>query len=238
MKKVLGCLRRAVTDFGMIKDGDKIAVAVSGGKDSLLLLSALARYKNFSTEKFDLCAVTIDMGLKPFDVSPVKAMCEAYSVPYHINETNIGQIVFDIKKESNPCSLCANMRRGAVNSTAKALGCNKVALGHHADDVIETFLMSMIYESRLHTFSPITYLSRADITVIRPLIYLSESHIKSIVKDFELPVITSPCPACGNTKREEMKKLLLALDKTYPDIKKRLLNAIKNKEQYGLWDIK
>ena len=237
MKKTLGCLRRAVTDFNMISDGDKVAVAVSGGKDSMLLLNALARYRKFSSERFDLCAVTIDMGIKPFDVSPVKAVCDEFSIPYHVNETNIGQVVFDIKQESNPCSLCANMRRGAVNSTAKALGCNKVALGHHADDVIETFLMSLIYESRLNTFSPVTYLSRADLTVIRPFIYLEEAHIKNVTKTFDMPVITSPCPACGNTKREEIKNLLTSLSGTYPDIKKNILNAIKNREQYGLWDI-
>lgn len=237
MRKVLSCLRKAVTDFNMIEEGDKVAVAVSGGKDSLVLLSALARYRLFSPEKFELYAVTVDMGLRPFDVSPVRAICEEYGVPYHINKTSIGQVVFEIKKEKNPCSLCANMRRGAVNSAAKELGCNKVALGHHADDVVETFLMSLIFENRLHTFLPRTYLSRMDLTVIRPLIYVEEAHIKNVAKAFELPVVTSPCPACGNTKREEMKELLTSLDKSYPDIKNRLLNAIKNKEQYGLWDI-
>ncbi|MBS7262070.1 MAG: tRNA 2-thiocytidine(32) synthetase TtcA [Eubacteriales bacterium] len=235
MRKVLGCLRRAVTDFHMIDDGDRIAVGVSGGKDSQLLLRALAVYRGFSPQKFELCAVTAHMGLEPFDVTPIRSLCQELNVEYRVVPTEIGRIVFETRQEQNPCSLCANIRRGAVNSAAKEMNCNKVALAHHADDAIETLLMSLFLEGRVHTFAPVTYLSRMDLTVIRPFIYLEEAYIRKVTAKYAMPVITSPCPACGNTKRAEIKQLLDTLETRFPDVRKNLIGALKNEAQYGLW---
>jgi len=236
IKKALGCIRKADQDFGLIAEGDAIAVGVSGGKDSLLLLYCLSLYRNFCKNRFTLEAITVFLGLEPFDVSAVKALCDQMSIPYHVIETDIGRVVFDVRQEKNPCSLCANMRRGALNNAAKALGCNKIALGHHSDDVIETFLMSLFYEGRINTFSPKTYLSRTDLTVIRPFVYLPEKDIISAAKDLVLPIITSPCPACGKTNRQKTKELITALSKDIPDIKEKLLGALANTEQYHLWE--
>lgn len=238
MKIVLGCIRKADTDFDMIAPGDRVAVGVSGGKDSLLLLYALSLYRKFSGKDFSLQAITLKMGLEPFDVSPIEALCASIGVPYTVIETEIAKVIFDIRKESNPCALCAKMRRGALNDAAVAAGCNKVALGHHREDAIETLLMSLIFEGRLHTFHPNTYLSRRGITVIRPMIYLPEKHVIHVVKSLSLPVVHNPCPADGNSKREEMKDLLRTLTKTYPQIKEYLLAALQNTAQYGLWDQK
>ncbi len=238
MKTVLGCVRKADTDFNMISPGDRVAVGISGGKDSLLLLYALSLYRKFSHKDFTLHAITLKMGLEPFDVSGIAALCEKLEVPYHVIETEIAHIVFDVRKESNPCALCAKMRRGALNDAAKDLHCNKLALGHHRDDAIETLLMSLLFEGRLHTFHPNTYLSRRDITVIRPMIYVPEKHVKHMVKELDLPLVKNPCPADGNSKREEIKQLIRTLSKDYPQIKDYMLAALRNTDQYGLWDIK
>lgn len=236
MKTVLGCIRKADTDFNMISPGDRVAVGVSGGKDSLLLLYALSLYRKFSGKDFSLQAITLKMGLEPFDVEPIRALCETIDVPYTVIETQIAQVIFDVRKESNPCALCAKMRRGALNDAAVAAGCSKVALGHHREDAIETLLMSLIFEGRLHTFHPNTYLSRSQITVIRPMVYLPEKHVIHVVKALNLPVVHNPCPADGNSKREEMKELLRTLSKTYPQLKEYMLSALQNTAQYGLWD--
>ena len=238
MKTVLGCIRRADTDFGMIEPGDRVAVGVSGGKDSLLLLYALSLYRRFSGKDFTLHAVTLKLGLEPFDVAPIAALCEQLSVPYTVLDTEIAHIIFDLRKESNPCALCAKMRRGALNDAAADLGCNKVALGHHRDDAIETLLMSLVFEGRLHTFHPNTYLSRKGVTVIRPMVYLPEKHVIHMVKTLSLPLVKNPCPADGHSKREEIKQLIATLSKTYPHLKDYLLSALQNTRQYGLWDIK
>ncbi len=238
MKTVLGCVRKADTDFDMIAPGDRVAVGISGGKDSLLLLYALALYRKFSHKDFSLFAITLKMGLEPFDVSGIAALCEKLEVPYTVIETEIAHIIFDVRKESNPCALCAKMRRGALNDAAKDLGCNKLALGHHRDDAIETLLMSLLFEGRLHTFHPNTYLSRREITVIRPMIYVPEKHVKHMVKELNLPLVKNPCPADGNSKREEIKQLIRTLSKDYPQIKDYMLSALRNTAQYGLWDIK
>lgn len=238
MKTVLGCIRKADTDFGMIEPGDRIAVGVSGGKDSLLLLYALSLYRKFSGKDFTLQAITLKLGLEPFDVTPIAALCGQIDVPYTVLDTQIYDVIFNIRKETNPCALCAKMRRGALNDAAKAAGCNKVALGHHRDDAIETLLMSLIFEGRLHTFHPNTYLSRKDITVIRPMVYVPEKHVIHMVKKLELPVVHNPCPADGNSKREEIKELIRTLSKTYPHLKDYMLSALQNTDQYGLWDIK
>ncbi len=238
MKTVLGCIRKADTDFGMIEPGDRIAVGVSGGKDSLLLLYALSLYRKFSGKDFTLQAITLKLGLEPFDVTPIAELCEKIDVLYTVLDTQIYDVIFNIRKETNPCALCAKMRRGALNDAAKAAGCNKVALGHHRDDAIETLLMSLIFEGRLHTFHPNTYLSRRDITVIRPMVYVPEKHVIHMVKTLDLPVVHNPCPADGNSKREEIKELIRTLSKTYPHLKDYMLSALQNTDQYGLWDVK
>ena len=238
MKTVLGCVRKADTDFEMIVPGDRIAVGVSGGKDSLLLLYALSLYRKFSGKDFTLQAITLKLGLEPFDVAPIAALCEKLDVPYTVIDTEIAHIIFDVRKETNPCALCAKMRRGALNDAAKELGCNKVALGHHRDDAIETLLMSLLFEGRLHTFHPNTYLSRKGVTVIRPMIYVPEKHVKHMVKVLDLPVVKNPCPADGHSKREEIKELIRTLSKDYPQVKDYMIAALRNTEQYGLWDKK
>ena len=238
MKTVLGCVRKADQDFGMIEPGDRIAVGVSGGKDSLMLLYALSLYRKFSGKDFTLQAITLKLGLEPFDVAPIAALCRQLDVPYTVLETQIAQVIFDIRKESNPCALCAKMRRGALNDAAVAAGCSKVALGHHRDDAIETLLMSLIFEGRLHTFHPNTYLSRKGVTVIRPMVYIPEKHVANLVRKLDLPVIKNPCPADGHSKREEIKALISTLSQTYPHLKDYMLAALQNSAQYGLWDQK
>lgn len=236
MKKVLGCIRRADQDFHLIAPGDKIAVGVSGGKDSLLLLQALSLYKRFSKTPYELHAITLTMGLEPFDTSGVAALCDALSIPYTVIPTRIGPIIFEERQEKNPCSLCATMRRGILYEKAVALGCNKVALGHHQDDVIETFFLSLFHEGRLNTFTPVTYLSRSGLTLIRPMVYLPEQHIQSVCRKLDLPVIHNPCPANGNTQRQTVKDYLLNLEGTFPDARKFVAGAIANTPQYNLWD--
>ena len=227
MKKVLGCIRRADTDFNLISEGDHVLVGVSGGKDSLLLLKALRLYQYFSKAKFQLSAATLDMGIKGMDFSAVAAFCEEIGVPYILKQTEIAHVVFEERKEKNPCSLCANMRRGALNGLAQELGANKVALGHHREDLLETLFLSMLFEGRLHTFSPKTYLTRTGITAIRPMIYLPESHVIHVVKKLELPVVHNPCPANGHTKRQDMKELLTHLCGISPEAKEKILRAIR-----------
>lgn len=235
MKQILGALRRAVVDFDMIQDGDRIVVGISGGKDSMTLLYALKLFQRFSPAKFDLCAVSIDMGFENFDLSPVYEFCEKIDVPYKVIKTDIAKIVFDIRKESNPCALCANMRRGALHNTVNELGFNKIALGHHADDAIETMFLSMLYEARIKTFKPVTYLDRKDIFNIRPLIYAKEKQVIAAVKKHDIPVVKSPCPMDKNTKREEVKQILNEICKTIPEARDRVLKAINNKDNFELW---
>jgi len=234
MKKTLGCLRKADTDFNMIEDGDRIAVGVSGGKDSLLLLHALWLYRRFSHKNFSLFAITVSMGLEPFDLTGIRTLCNSLDIPYIVRETDIGRIIFEFRKEKNPCSLCSKMRRAVLANTCTAEGYNKLALGHHREDAIETLLMSLIYEGRFHTFHPKTTMSRTGITVIRPLIYLPESHVKHMLHALNLPVVSSPCPANGETRREEMKDLLRSIRQLYPDINERFLHALRQ-DHYDLW---
>ena len=234
MKKTLGCIRKADTDFQLIEDGDHIAVGVSGGKDSLLLLHALSLYRRFSHKHFSMSAVTVTMGLEPFDLSGMSELCASLGIPYVIRETRIGEIIFDYRREKNPCALCSKMRRAVLASVCVELGCNKLALGHHREDVLETLLMSLFYEGRFRTFHPKTLMSRTGITVIRPLVYLSESHVKHMLRILRLPVVSSPCPADGETKREEMKELLRKLRAVYPDAPERLLHALQQ-DHYDLW---
>jgi tRNA(Ile)-lysidine synthase TilS/MesJ len=233
MQRALSYMRQAADDYAMIDDGDKIAVGVSGGKDSLTLLTTLAQLKNFYPKKFELYAVSVDMGYDDMSFEKIEELCERLNVPYYIERTDIREIIFDIRKEKNPCSLCAKMRRGALNSAAQKLGCNKTALGHHFDDVIETFVMNLIYEGRLGCFSPVTHLDKTGITVIRPMIYMPENFVRSLAKKLELPVVKNMCTADGNTKREYVKNLIFEQEKESRGVKKRIFTAIKNSGRDG-----
>ena len=234
MKKTLGCLRKADEEFGLIRNGDRIAVGVSGGKDSLLLLHALNLYRKFSHKDFSLCAVTVSLGLEPFDLTGIASLCGELGIEYLIRDTEIGKIIFDYRKEKNPCALCAKMRRAVLANTCVENGFNKLALGHHREDVIETLMMSLLYEGRFRTFHPVTTMSRTGITVIRPLVYLPESHVKHMARTLRLPVVSSPCPVNGETSRAEMKELLRKLRAIYPDVNDRFLHALRQ-DRYDLW---
>ena len=235
-KHLLSFVRRAVDDYSMIDDGDKIAVGISGGKDSLALLCALAYLRRFYPKKFEIIALTVDMGFEGSDFSSISKLCEDLDVPYHIVPTQLAQIIFEERKEKSPCSLCAKMRRGVIHSSAKELGCNKVALGHHFDDVVETFILNLFFEGRIGCFSPVTYLSRKDITLIRPLIYMPEKDVRYFTSKNELPVVKSSCPADGNTQREEMKKLLAELDRKHKGLRYRIFGALQRGEIDGFAD--
>lgn len=235
MKKTLGAIRKAVKEYDLINDGDKVAVGVSGGKDSMALLYGLRLFQHFSPVKYDLQAFTLTLGFDNFDLAPIKEFCKKIDVAYQIKETEIGKIVFDIRKEKNPCSLCAKMRRGALHDLIIENGCNVLALGHHADDAIETLFLSMLYSGRISTFLPKTYLSRKDIHVIRPMIYLPEYEIKNAIIRHNIPTVKSPCPADKNTKREEMKELMKHINKLVPDARDKIITSMKNKEQFNLW---
>lgn len=233
MRRLLSYARRAVDDYDMIAEGDKIAVGVSAGKDSLSLLYTLAELRRFYPKRFELVALTVDMrfdelsGGMPSDFSPIAELCASLDVEYHVEPSNIAKIVFDIRRESNPCSLCAKLRRGMVNDTAKKLGCHKVALGHHFDDAVETFMLNLFYEGRLGCFAPVTYLDRTDVTVIRPFLYAPEKDIRYFASQAALPVIESCCPANGNTERENMKKLLADLEYHNKGLRHRIFGAMQ-----------
>jgi len=228
LQRLLSYTRKAVDDYQLIDTGDKIAVGISGGKDSLTLLYALSSLKRFYPKAFELEAVTVDLGFEGFDLSQIKALCVDLGVHYTVVSTQIAQIVFEERKETNPCSLCAKMRKGALNDSIKALGCNKVAYAHHKDDVVETMLLSLIFEGRFHSFSPKTYLDRTDLTVIRPLLYVNEADIIGFKNKMNLPVQKSPCPVDGYTKREYAKNLLKDLNNQHPGTKERMFTAIVN----------
>jgi len=233
MRRILSYLRRAVDDYKMIQEGDKIAVGLSGGKDSILTMLALANLRRFYPNKFELIAITLDMGLDGFDTTPLQKLCEENNVEYHVEKTHIKEIVFDIRKEKNPCSLCANLRRGILYDTAKQMGCNKVALGHHMDDVMETLFMSLIYEGRIHTFAPVTYLSRKEMHIIRPMVYVPEKEVKRYMKQNEISVVKSTCPADGETKREYIKDLIYKLNKENHKVRESIFGAITRMPE---WD--
>lgn len=229
MRRILSRTRAAVDDYKMIQKGDKIAVGVSGGKDSLLLLKALCELKRFYSEEFTIVAVTLDMRFnnRDGDFSKIAQMCETYGVEYVVKPTDLYEIIFNIRKESNPCSLCARMRRGILHDTAKELGCNKIALGHHLDDAAETFLMNLFIESRIGCFAPVTYLSRKDITMIRPLIYVREREAVAAAERLSLPVVESGCPANEHTKREDVKNLIDELSAQFGDVPEKIVGAMQ-----------
>ncbi len=228
LQQVMSLTRKAIDDYHMIDAGDKIAIGISGGKDSIALLHALNGLKRFYPNSFDIVAITVDLGFKNVDFAKIKALTEELGVEYHIVSTDIAQIIFEDRKESNPCSLCAKMRKGALNQLAKELGCNKIAYAHHKDDLVETMLMSFIYEGRIHTFSPKTYLDRMDLTVIRPLMYMNEADVIGFINKMELPVLKSPCPVDGYTKREYVKELIRTINQETPGVKDRMFAAIQS----------
>ena len=233
MKRIITCVRKAVEDYDMIQDGDRVAVGVSGGKDSLVLLGALANLSRYYPKKFSVIGLTVDMGYG-LDYTEIKKYCESFGAEHKVKYTNIKEIVFDERKELNPCSLCAKMRSGALNDFAIENGCTRVALGHHNEDVLETFFLSLMYEGRINCFPPVTYMDKTDLYRIRPLIYVREGDIKGAVRRLGVPVLHNPCPANGNTKRKEMKDLIARLNKEMnPGLKKRLFTAIKNSEIDG-----
>ena len=228
LQRVLSYIRRAVDDYHMIENGDHIAVGISGGKDSLTLLYGLHGLMRFYPEHFTLHAVTVDLGFQNLNLEEIKTLCHDLNIEYTIVKTDIADIIFNQRKETNPCSLCAKMRKGALNEAIKKAGCNKVANAHHKDDVVETMMMSLIFEGRIHTFHPVTYLDRMDLTVIRPLIYMNEADVVGFVNKFQIPVVKSPCPADGNTKREYIKNVLKSLNQDTPGVKERMFTAIQN----------
>lgn len=235
LQQVLSYVRKAVDDYHMIEAGDKIAVGISGGKDSLTLLYALNGLKRFYPQPFDIHAVTVDLGFENLRLDEIQALCRELDVEYTIVKTDIAQVIFHDRKEENPCSLCAKMRKGALNQAIKDAGCNKVAYAHHKDDVVETMLLSLIFEGRFHTFSPVTYLDRMDLTVIRPLMYMNEVDVIGFVNKYKVPVVKSPCPADGHTKREYVKNLLRQLNIENPGVKERMFTAIQNGTMKG-WE--
>ena len=226
MQKLMGLVRRCVDDYNMIEAGDKIAVGVSGGKDSLVLLVLLAGLREYFNKPFELEAITIDMGLG-MDYSGVETLCREIGVPYTIVKTEIAPIIFDHRQEKNPCSLCAKMRRGALNQAIKERGFNKLALGHHYDDAVETFVMSLLFEGRISCFQPVTNLDRTGIIQIRPMLYIHEKTVDNFARRRELPVIENRCPVDKETKREEVKQLIYQLSQTYPDLKERIFGAMQ-----------
>lgn len=228
MKKILSYARRAIEDYSMIQENDMIAVGVSGGKDSLALLNMFHHLKMFYPKKFDFIGVTLDLGYENNDFSPIEKMCEQKGIKYKVVKTNIKQVVFDIRNEKNPCSLCAKLRSGAINGAALDLGCNKVALGHHFEDVIETFFLSLFFEGRVHSFSPVTNLDRKGIHLIRPLVYTPESVIRGAAKRLEFPVCKNLCPVDGTTKRQDMKDFINEKAKEDRHFKDRIFNAIQS----------
>lgn len=233
LQQLLSFTRKAVDEYQMIQEGDHIAVGISGGKDSLTLLYALHGLKRFYPNKFELSAITVDLGYEEFDLNPVHELCQELGVPYKVVKTDIAHILFEERKESNPCSLCAKMRKGALNDAVKEMGCNKVAYAHHKDDIIETMLLSLIFEGRFHSFSPKTYLDRMDLTVIRPIMFVDEADVIGFKNKYDLPVVKSKCPVDGYTKRQYAKELVRQLNTEHPGAKNRMFTAILNGDIEG-----
>ena len=236
MQHILGQVRRCVEDYHMIEAGDKVAVGVSGGKDSLLTLTALARLRDFYPISFQLEAITLETGTPGMSFDAVADLCRELEVPYTRIHVPVYQIVFEERKEKNPCSLCAKLRRGSLNTALTERGIHKIALGHHYDDAIETLLMNLLFEGRIGCFQPVTYLDRTGITQIRPLLYCREDDIRRTVERLRLPVVHNPCPANGSTRRQEVKDLIHQLEGRYPDIKQKLFGSLQRYPLYG-WNL-
>lgn len=233
LQKLLSYTRQAVDEYEMIQEGDHIAIGISGGKDSLTLLYALANLQKFYPNHFSLTAITVDLGYEGFRPDGVKNLCQELHVPYYIVSTQIGSMVTSDSVEGSACALCARLRKGALNDAAKELGCNKVAYGHHMDDVVETMMLSLIYEGRFCSFWPVTHLDKTNLTLIRPLIYVPEAEIKGFEHKYKLPVSKNPCSIEGSTKREYVKNLLQQINLDNPGVKKRMFHAIKEGNPEG-----
>lgn len=227
LQKLYSHVRKCIFEYDMIAEGDHIALGISGGKDSLTLLYALAGLKRFYDVPFELTAITVDLGFEGVDWSGVAALCKKLEVSYTVVKTQINEIVFEAHKDERPCSLCANLRKGALNEEAKRLGCNKVAYAHHKDDMIETMFLSMLYEGRVHCFSPVTHLDKSGLTLIRPMIYVEEGEVIAFARANNLPIVTNPCPADGATKRQYVKELCERLYKDDRQFKDRLFTAVR-----------
>ena len=237
LQHLLSYVRRAVQDYNMIAEGDRIAIGISGGKDSLILALALSHLKRFYPKSFEIMGITVSLGFDNFDLSEVGSFFDTLQVPFYVCNTQIAQIIFEERKESNPCSLCSKMRKGALYEEAKEMGCTKIALGHNKDDIIETLLMSLFYEGRIHTMAPVTYMDQVDLHIIRPLIYAPEKDIRGFVKKEGFPVVKSPCPADGQTKRETTKELISSLQRDIPRLPEHLFGAIQRSTIEG-WKTK
>ena len=235
MQRILGLVRRCVEDYNMIEAGEHIAVGVSGGKDSMLTLAALARLREFYPKPFTLTAITLEMGFPGMDFTPIAQYCEQLNVPYVRIEAPVYEVVFQERQEKNPCSLCAKFRRGALNTAMVERGIRKIALGHHYDDAVETLLMNLLFEGRIGCFQPVTYLDRMDVMQIRPLLYVEEKEVANAVSRLQLPTVENTCPADGGTRREEIKQLLQTLEKDYPGLRTKIFGAIRRYPLYG-WD--
>lgn len=227
MQRILSYMRKAIEEYNMIEENDKIAVCLSGGKDSITLLHAFKSLQRFYPKKFELIAISINPGFEFFDTTLLQNLCDNLEIPLFIEKTNAKEIVFDIRKEKNPCSLCANLRRGAINSVAVREGCNKIALGHNQDDVLETFLLNLFYTGSIGTFSPVSHMDRTGITLIRPLVYTPEKETKRFVKKNNLTVMPKVCPMDGTSKREDMRLMIFSLQKNIPMIRANLFGAIQ-----------
>ncbi len=238
MQKILGYMRKAIDNYNMIEEGDKIAVALSGGKDSITMLMGFKNLQRFYPKKFDIIAVTINPGFAGFDTNLLENLCKELDVPLIIEEGHMQEIVFDIRGEKNPCSLCANIRRGMLNSIAIRENCNKIAVGHNEDDVLETFLMNLFYAGSINTFAPMSYMDRSKITLIRPLIYAPEKYIRSFVKRNNITVMPKACPMDGYSTREDMKNLLIKMQIDIPHIRANLYGAIKRGNINGFKEFK
>lgn len=226
LQQMMSVTRKAIDAYQMIAEGDKIAVGISGGKDSLALLYTLSGLQKFYPRKFELAAISVHLGFEKFELQEIKELCHFLQIPFYEIKTQIGQIVFDERKEKNPCSLCSKMRKGALNHEAKRLGCNKVAYAHHKDDFVETALLSLLFEGQFYVFPPVMYLSGCDLTVIRPFLYMDERDIMGFCNKYPLPIQKNPCPADGHTKRTYVKELVRKLNKEHPGTKERIFHAI------------
>lgn len=237
LNKFCGLVRRCMDDYGMIDSGDRVAVGVSGGKDSLLLLAALARLSRYYPKPYTLTAISCDLGFEGMDFAPVADFCRSLDVPFILVPTDIREIVFDVRQEANPCSLCAKLRKGALMTAAKEAGCNKVALGHHFDDAVETVMMNLLFEGRIGCFSPVTYLDRSGMVQIRPMLYAGEQRVRQLAEKLALPVVKTTCPMDRTSKRSEIKALLSELSARYPDIKTKIFGAVQRAPLDG-WETK
>lgn len=235
MKKLLGNLRKTIQEYDLITDGDRVAVGLSGGKDSMALLYLLEKFRKFAPFKFDLEAITVDMGFNNFNLAAAKEFCNTLNVPYTIVETDIAKIVFEIREEKNPCALCANMRRGVLSDTMNKKGLNKLALGHHQDDALTTMFLNMLYAGKLNTLEYKSYLSRANVHVIRPFLNSAEADIKGLIKTESIPVLKSPCPMDRHTKREDVNQMIAKIEKEIPHSRKSMISAMRNDSQCNLF---